>query len=182
MFFFKAHLKGENDEKKLLKLSSAACIIGAGFIGIIYISFVALGAKHAPHLLEVAPQQILASIAGHTLGSMAIPVVSLTIALACLTTATVLAMLFADFLNEDICRNKLGQHKAIIITLALSFFVSLMGFESIRGWLGIILEVAYPAIIALAISNIIYKVKGGAHWGKWAFWITLLASALFNIV
>lgn len=180
--YIRAHMRSDDSPKTLLKLSFAACAIGAGFIAIIYIGFVALGAKHAPHLLNVRPEQLLASIAGHTLGPIAIPVVAITIALACLTTAAILALLFADFVQVDISRYKFGHHKAVILTLAISFFVSLVGFDSLRAWIGAVLQIAYPALIVLTIANIVSKIWNVPNYGRWGFWLTTIASTVFYFI
>lgn len=180
--YIRSHMRSDDSPKVLLKLSLAACLIGAGFIAIIYIGFVALGAKHAPHLLNVRPEQLLASIAGHTLGPIAIPVVAITIALACLTTAAILALLFADFVQVDISRYKFGHHKAVILTLAISFFVSLVGFDSLRAWIGAVLQIAYPALIVLTIANIISKIWNVPNYGRWGFWLTTIASTVFYFI
>ncbi len=180
--YIRAHMRSDDSPKKLLKLSLVASLIGAGFIGLIYLSFVALGAKHAPLLQQVSPEQMFATVAGHALGPIAVPIVAITIALACLTTAVVLAMLFADFIHEDISKYKFGQHKAVILTLIISFLVSLVGFSSLRVWLGAVLEIAYPALIVLTLANIANKLWNVPHWGKWGFWITVSVSIIYNYI
>lgn len=180
--YIRAHMRSDDSPKILLKLSLVACLIGAGFIAIIYIAFVALGAKHAGNLLMVRPEQLLSSIAGHALGAAAIPIVAVTIALACLTTAAILALLFADFVQEDISRFRFGHRKAVVLTLAISFFVSLVGFDSLRAWIGAVLQIAYPALIVLTIANIVSKVWNVPNFGRWGFWIMAVVSAVFYFV
>lgn len=177
--YIRAHLRSDDSPKTLLKLSLTASLIGAGFIALIYMGFVALGAKHAPLLLPISPEQMLSSIAGHTLGAFAIPVIAITIALACLTTAAILAMLFSDFVHEDISHYKFGQHKSLVLTLVISFFISLVGFDSLRIWIVTILQVAYPALIVLTIANIAAKLWNIRHFGRWGFWITIIASTAY---
>lgn len=166
----------------LLRLGFLSSLIGAGLIAIIYIGFVVLGAKYAGHLVEIRPEQMLSIIAGYTLGPIAVLTVSTTIILACLTTAAVLALFFAEFLNEEFCGNKLGGKNAIIFTLALSFCVSLVGFDSLRQWLGLVLQIVYPALIVLTFANIINKIWGIPHFGRWGFWFTAVSSALYYFV
>lgn len=180
--YISAHMRSDDSPKRLLRLSLSASIIGAGFIALIYMGFVALGAKHAPLLRQISPEQMLSSVAGHALGPVAVPIVAITIALACLTTAVVLAMLFADFVHEDISRFRFGQHKAIILTLVISFLVSLVGFSSLRVWIGAVVEIAYPALIVLTIANIVNKIWNVPHFGKWGFWLTFMLSAGYNIL
>ena len=177
--YIRSHLHSDDPPKVLYSLSLNASLIGAGLLASIYLSFVLLGARYAPQLMEIKPEQILVGIAGHSLGKLAIPVASLTIGLACLTTATILVMLFSDFLQEDICRKKINNHLAIVITLIVSFLVSLKGFDSLLVWIATILQVAYPALIALTVGNIINKIWH-VKFSAWAFWTTLIATLFIN--
>lgn len=179
--YLRAHLRSDDRPNTLLKLSLASSLIGASLIGAIYMAFVMLGAKFASQLETVAPEKMLAAIAGYTMGPLAIPVVATTVALACLTTATILVMLFADFLNNDISRKKIGAHKSVIITTAICFMVSLVGFSSLKVWLFTILQVVYPALIALTVFNILYKLFG-FHYSKYAFWITAIGSTCYYVL
>jgi len=179
--YLRAHLRSDDRPNTLLRLSLTSSLIGAGLLGFIYICFVALGGKYAHALLNVKPEQMLAKIAGLSLGPLAVPAASISIALACLTTATILTMLFSDFLNEDMCRKKLGNHKAIIITLVISAIVSRVGFGPLKIWIATILQVAYPALIVYTIANIIHKIWH-VNFSRWAFWITAFASMAYYVI
>lgn len=180
--YIRTRLQYDDSPQRLLKLGLTSSVIGAGLIGIVYIGFVILGAKHAPNLLNTRPEQMLSTIAGHTLGPIAIPLVSITIIIACLTTAAILALLFANFLNEDVFRHKLGAKNAVILTLLLSFSISLIGFTGLKLWLGTILQIFYPALIILTLVNIINKMWNIPHFSRWAFWLTAISSTLYYIV
>ncbi len=180
--YIRTRLRDNNNPRTLLKLGLGASVIGAGLIAIVYIGFVVLGAKHAPNLLDIPPERILSTIAEHTLGSIATPLVSVTIIIACLTTAAILALLFANFLNEDIFRRKLGAKNAVVLTLILSFLISLVGFTGLKLWLGTILQIFYPALITLTLVNIINKIWHIPHFGRWAFWLMAISSTLYYIV
>lgn len=170
--YLRGHVRSDERPGTLIKLSLAASVIGASLLAIIYIGFIALGSKYSAYLDATEPQTLLAAIAGFCLGEAAIPVTALTIALACLTTATILVMLFADFLNHDMSKGKIGAHKSTVITLVIAFIVSLMGFSQIRVFLGTILTIAYPALIALTAFNIMHKLFK-VNLSKYAFWLTL---------
>lgn len=168
-------------KKETLTLGIFSSIIGAFFIAIIYIGFVYLGAHYALELKDISPEQYIVKIAQLTLGSYATIIVSLTIALSCLVTASSLVKLFAEFLTKDICRDKISWNFAVIITLAISFLLSLTGFTSIMVFLDAILVYAYPALIILAISSILtYFFK--FNYNKEAFWITLVVCAILKQV
>jgi branched-chain amino acid:cation transporter, LIVCS family len=78
--------------------------------------------------------------------------------LACFTTAVVLTSLFAEFLQVNICKNKISEPWAMIITLALTFFVSTLAFSGIALFLTPILETIYPALIVLTAMGIAHKL------------------------
>lgn len=179
--YLKRYLGKREEESILSRWSLVACGIGAGLIALVYVGFVALGAKFSNHLVGVSPEQMLAQIASLALGKFAVPVVSITIALACLTTATVLAMLFSDFVHEDILRKRFNSHVSVIVTLVISFFISKVGFGSLREFLGTVLEVAYPALIIFTVSNIVAQIWK-IDFSRYAFWTTLAVSAYLQMV
>jgi branched-chain amino acid:cation transporter, LIVCS family len=87
---------------------------------------------------------------------------------ACLTTAIVLASLFADFLRMEVMKSKLGNAQSLLVTLGISFIVSTFDFAGIAKFLGPVLEAIYPALIALTIVNITYKF----------FWVKVIKLAI----
>lgn len=138
-----------------------ASMIGAGLLAAVYCALVLLGWIYAPLLINTPPQEMLGAIALASLGKYAAPCVCLAVIFACLTTAIVLASLFADFLRCDLAQNKMSNAIALCITLAIGFFVSTFDFAGIARFLGPILEAIYPALIALSGWNIAYKLWNG---------------------
>lgn len=177
-FFFSQfviqHLKGKSAEKHFY----ASSLIGAGLLSAVYLSLVMLGWKFSPLLEGVPPQEMLGMIAMESLGSFAAPCVCLAIVFACLTTAIVLASLFADFLRTEVAQGKIGNKLALLITLGISFAVSTLDFAGIAGFLGPVLETIYPALITLTVINIGSKLLGyrSTHW---PFTLTLITKLLW---
>ncbi len=146
-------------ERLLFKMGIYSSLIGASLLSLVYIGFVMLGAKYAPILKGIPPESMLTEIARHALGVYAMPVVALTLAISCLATATVLTTLFVDFLQDDVSLGRLTRPHSILLTLAISFGISLLGFQSICVWLGSILEWIYPLLLVYAIVQIIRKTS-----------------------
>jgi LIVCS family branched-chain amino acid:cation transporter len=115
---------------------------------------------YASELASVPPQEMLGFIAQKTLGPMAGPVVCITVILACMTTAVVLAHLFADFLRKEISKDRITPGLALFVTLTIAFFISTLEFSGIAEILGPILEICYPALILLAVLSICQKLWG----------------------
>ena len=187
-FFFSAStvayiasaLKTHADKQNLERLSLNACLIGAFLLGLVYIGFVALGAKYAPVLHHVDPEKLLVVIAQHSLGALALPLASLVIALACLTTATILTSLFADFFYTEILKEKLSRHSVLVGTIVISYIISLAGFTLLGHWIEIVLAFAYPALIVYTISAIVAN-KTGYDLRRFLFWVTLGTTVLIKI-
>lgn len=134
-------------------------LLGALLLSLVYCGFVALGAHYAPFIKDIPPECLLVYISGLAVGPKAMPLVSFTMAVSCLATATILVKLFADFLKEEVLLNKISYHISVIITLAISYIASLFGFTQIVSWLGWFLSWMYPVLIIYAIYKIFVGVK-----------------------
>lgn len=180
VIYLRNNLGSDSDRQTLLRLSIMASLTGALVLSLVYIGFVALGARYASLLTTVQPEAMLVVIAQYALGTYALPIISLTMVVACLATAVILATLFVDFLHGDIMQQKMTSPQSIFLSLGITFCVSLLGFSRICEFLGTILEVAYPALIVLAITNICNKLFD-IQQGKLPFWITLGLSGLMKV-
>lgn len=165
-FFFSTfvirHLRSGAQEGSM-KLFAQAALVGGGLLGFAYVALVCLGWIYSPMLAACPPQEMLGRIATASLGPMAAPCICAAVVLACLTTAIVLASLFADFLRKDILRERIGNEWALAITLAISFLVSTLEFSGIARFIGPILETIYPALIVLTLINIGRK-RAATSW------------------
>lgn len=153
-------LSPSDGEKPLLRHFYKSSLIGGGILSAVYLILVLLGWIYSPALLHTAPQEMLGMIALQALGPIAAPCVCLTVLFACLTTAIVLASLFADFLQNNVTKNKIGNKQSLAITLSIGFVVSTFEFAGIARFLGPMLEAIYPGLIVLTVINIAAKFFG----------------------
>lgn len=181
VYYLRSHIKPTDSSKKtLFRLSLAASLIGAGILSLAYVGFIQLGAKYASLLSTTQPEEMFAKIAFESMGSFALPIVSFTMAIACLATAVILTSVFVDFLQEDVTKNKISHEQSVIATLIVTFAMSLLGFSVICQWLGGILEIAYPALISLALVNIFFH-RSSSKIGAIPFWAILIYSCTMKI-
>jgi LIVCS family branched-chain amino acid:cation transporter len=161
-FFFSGfviqHLRSEKSEEASLSLFFQSALIGAGLLAIIYGALVYLGSSFGALIASSPPQEKLGVIAEHVLGSFGAPVVAGAVVLACFTTAVVLTSLFADFFRKEVV--KISSPLSLLLTLGIAFGISTLDFNGIQRYLGLILEVTYPALIVLTVANIIHKLWG----------------------
>jgi branched-chain amino acid:cation transporter, LIVCS family len=167
-------LSSNDEEASLLKLFYKSSLIGAAILSSVYFALVMLGWIYSPSLTDTPSQEMLGVIAIESLGTIAAPCVCLAVLFACLTTAIVLASLFADFLRSEVSKGKIENKQALLITLGIGFLVSTFDFAGIARFLGPVLEAVYPALIALTLVNIFNKLYG-VKSSHWPFTITLAA-------
>ena len=158
--------KDASDSKSSIRTFCKASCIGGGLLTVVYFFLVLLGSIYSPELASVAPQEMFGYIALKTLGPLAAPCMCIAVVLACLTTAVILAALFAEFLRKDICKEKIGNKTSLAITLLIAFVISTLQFSGIMRFLGPVIEMIYPALIMLAIVNVVHRTWGfkNSHW------------------
>jgi len=143
---------------RIVTLTLKASCIGATLLALTYIGFSYVAAFNSHHLSGVTSDALIGQIATMVLGDHAGILASVVVALACLTTAIALASVFAEFVYEDISQFKIGYGVSLAITLVIAYFVSTLSFTVIASWLMPILEILYPALIALSLVNIAYML------------------------
>jgi branched-chain amino acid:cation transporter, LIVCS family len=150
--------KGEIKERKnMLSTAVTGSLIAAILLSFVYICFSFLAAGYGETLSGIAPDQLLGTLAQKLLGNQAGLVASITVCFACFTTEIALTAIFADFLRT-LLKEKISYPAALVITLVLSFLVSTLHFGGISALLAPVLQVCYPALILLALLNILYKL------------------------
>jgi len=185
-FFFSVTIvqylnKAVKNKDDVLGISLASGGVGAALIASIYMCFTTLGAHYSEILSGMPPEQYLAIIAHYALGENAVLIFAITMFLACLTTATALCRLFAEFLSHDICRDRISWKSSSLITVGTTFLLSLTGFATIATILGTILTYVYPALVVLAISSLFSKYAK-FKYTRHAFWITIFLGIIFKLL
>jgi branched-chain amino acid:cation transporter, LIVCS family len=175
-FFFSVTImaylnKVVKNKEDILKLGIYSSLVGGGLIAIIYFLFTNLGAHYANYLSDSNPEEYLAAITEVALGRSAAFVFAIMMFFACLTTASTLCKLFAELLYKDVSNGKLGWHKSVMITITISFILSLTGFSAISSFLKVILVHIYPALIVFTIASIYNKYRPFPYI-KHLFWAT----------
>jgi len=149
----------DTDSKNYLKLTIQASFVGASLLAIVYIGFSYIAAFHAPALNISRSDELLSALTIKIAGPYAGYLACTTIALACLTTAIALSAVFSDFMQKEVFQNKVHYKTVLAGTLIVTFFVSTFEFNGISAFLGPILEVCYPGLIALTLFNIFFYNK-----------------------
>lgn len=144
-------------DKEVAKFAIKPSLMGALLLLAIYAGFVFLGAHYSFLIEGVSPEHLLPTIAQYTMGKHATFLVSIAITLSCLTTAIALNNIYARYICSTlkIATNKFSL--VLLVTTLLSFVISLLDFQGISKFLGPVLTVSYPGLIALTLLCIVTK-------------------------
>jgi LIVCS family branched-chain amino acid:cation transporter len=161
-FFFApiiiSSLSRPEEEKDFNRFVLKASAIGAFLLASIYVGFCYLAYFYALELKGIAPDGLLGAIAIKVLGPHAGLIVSLTVTIACLSTALALIAAFANFMKNEVLEGKIDYVPLLIVSLLMTFAVTTLKFEGIAHFLNPILELCYPALILLTFYNLLMPI------------------------
>lgn len=159
-FFFApviaASLIQNDNERGVSKFILKACAIGAFLLAAVYIGFCFLAYTYASELVGIPADQLLGAIAIKVLGPLGGAIVSLTVAVTCLTTAIALIAAFSAFVQKEVFAEKVSYTYVVIVSLLVTFAVTTLGFSGIAAFVKPALEMCYPVLIGLTVYNLIY--------------------------
>lgn len=149
-------LSGQGASRELIRRrTTQAGLIGAALLAVVYICFCSIAAFHTSHIEGLSADRLLGALTVHLLGPYAGAVASVTVALACLTTAIALTAVFADFLSHYVLGGRISYHSALIISVVVTFGVSNAELSGIMAFLGPVLQIIYPLLIALTVFSLV---------------------------
>jgi LIVCS family branched-chain amino acid:cation transporter len=144
------------NSKTIFLISAKASLIGASVIALAYGGLVYLGASYSSVIQAVQPTEMLPTLTQHLLGEYSTIVIAFAMGFSCLTTATALNNLYADFLRKLFKLKEAHFCYVLMATSLISFALSLLDFKGIAAFLSPILDVIYPGLIVFTIASLIY--------------------------
>lgn len=148
--------KGFTQVKQRVSMTIMAGVIAAVCLLIIYGGLVYLGAVSGyPVTDNLSRTKLLLHISHTVLGQYGAYIISIAIALACLTTAIALTSAFSSFM-EKISKGKLGYKLNVIICSLLAGILSIKGVDEIINYAGILLGFVYPIVFALVMYLVFF--------------------------
>ncbi|MCB1180453.1 MAG: branched-chain amino acid transport system II carrier protein [Chlamydiia bacterium] len=153
---------GEHDKCKenhqLLFAATLGSLIAGAMLALVYICFSYLAAGFSPNLNGTPGHEMLGTLSLQLLGPYAGLVSGVAVSFACLTTEIALTTVFAEFLRKSVLHGKISYRAALLLTVAIAFGISTLHFEGISSFLVPLLQICYPALIVLALLNLIHKL------------------------
>jgi LIVCS family branched-chain amino acid:cation transporter len=164
--------------REMIIILLQAGVLAAVLLGVLYAGFVIVASMQsaAQECVGVAEAKLLSVLAAILLGAGGGVLASITTIVACSTTAIGLTTIFAEYLSTE-SRGVLSYKWGVIVTVLIATFFANYGPEGIKSIIAPVVMILYPALIVLAIANIVAKTTR-FNFIKIPFYATI-ALALF---
>lgn len=150
-----AHLTPKEARKDVISHFLKASLIAAGLLGVIYGCLAFIAAFHIPLLpAHLRPEELLGALAIHLLGAKGALMAAIAVTMACLTTAVALTLSCAEWLQQDVFKNRVHLFGPATLTLVASYLLANLGFTRFMGLLSPILFWGCPFLMVLSLVNI----------------------------
>lgn len=145
---------GDAPKEEKQKMIVQVCVLAMVLLIIIYGGLTYVGAQGGTHFAPDATRvEILVGSVGLLLGKWGQAALAVAVSLACLTTSVGLTSACGNFFNS-VTNGKWKYEYVVCVSVLVSFTFSLVGVEGIIGLAGPVLDIVYPAIIAMSFIMI----------------------------
>ena len=152
--------KGYKNAKDIMKMTIKSALVAVTGLAFVYGGLMYLGTQSSTLFTKsIARTDLVTQIVKLDLGSIGSVILSLCVALACLTTAIGLLASGAEFFTK-LSRNKLSYKTTAIIMAVVSGLIATNNVDSIVIFAGPVLQILYPIVIVLIVITLLGdKVK-----------------------
>ena len=169
-----------NTDRAERRLTLYSCLIGALLLTIVYSFFILIANFHAADLQGIPTQKLIGSLSLLLLHEGGGILVSICVGLACFSTAIAVSAITVEFIHAHVLRHKIPYRLVLPFVILIIFIISNLGFTRLMAFAVPILSLLYPALLGLAIGNVLYKLRGW-NAGPVLFLFGLLISLKFLI-
>lgn len=153
--------KGYSDKKEILGMTIKSAIIAGVGLSVIYIGLVFIGASASGEgISDLGRTEMLIHLTERLLGKFGNIALSLSMALACLTTAIGLTAYVGEYFSS-LFKNKISYNVIILISSVFAAITSVRGVDNIVAISAPILVALYPTAIVIIFLNTFIE-----HLGK----------------
>lgn len=170
----KGYQEGPNRKKAVL----VSCVIAGAAFFVVYGGLLVIGA-HAGELFQVGTDRtaLLTGIASQLLGPFGTIALAISVALACLSTATALISMGADFFS-GLTKGKVSYKVCAIVIALIGCVIGTFGVENIISFAGPAFLTVYPCGIAITFLGLFHKYLPNMGAYKYCVIFALVAGAL----
>lgn len=165
-FFFSASVlailaryeEASSMRSNLLSLLKAG-VIAAAILAIVYAMLMYSAAVHSSLIEGMPREKMLATLAKAAMGPQLGVLASLAVLLACVTTSVALAVVYTDYLVDEILPAcSYSSSLGLLFTLLISYLMSLTGLEGITIVTSPILQFCYPLLLLIILYAMAKKL------------------------
>ncbi len=165
--------------KELAVISLKSGVIAGFLLMIVYLAFSFLGAYYGNLVTEsMNGAEMFRIISLHILNRYSILIIMLAVLMACLSTITALAAVFAEYFQTQICQKTISYPVSLAITMLITTIISNFGLSNILHYSMPIILFGYPVITAITLCNLGF-VLFNMQYIKIPVALTALCTALF---
>lgn len=145
-----AVVKNYTDPGKRSGLLARACIGAVLMLGIVYGGLTYLGATSVSLGTNMSQAALLVAIAENVLGDAGKIILSIIVALACVTTAVALISSAADYFSR-LLKNRISYWTLLVIDCVIGALICDIGLDNIIRFSDPVLGVVYPPFITVVV-------------------------------
>lgn len=159
-------LKGNRESEKIKAKELALISLQGGLIAgvllmLVYVSFSYLGAYYGYLVTaDMNGAQDFRIISMHILNSSSAFVIMIAVLMACLSTVTALAAVFAEYLHYELFNKKICYTSSLAITMIVTAIISNYGLDNIMAYSSMPINIGYPIITTIVFCNLAYSLFG----------------------
>jgi LIVCS family branched-chain amino acid:cation transporter len=178
----KTNIDTQKINTKELALTSLKSGLIAGFLlMIVYLAFSFLGAYYGNLVTaDMNGAEMFRIISLHILNRYSILIIMLAVLMACLSTITALAAVFAEYFQTQVCNKKISYSVSLLITMIVTTIISNFGLSNILHYSMPIILFGYPIITAITLCNLAY-VLFKVEYIKIPVALTAISTAVFML-
>jgi LIVCS family branched-chain amino acid:cation transporter len=152
--------KGYKNAKDIMNMTIKSALVAVAGLAFVYGGLMYLGTQTSTLFpVDIARTELVTKIVQLDLGSIGAVVLSLCVALACLTTAIGLLASGAEFFAK-LSNNKITYKTAAVVMSLVSGVIATKNVDSIITLAGPVLQILYPIVIVLIVITLLGdKVK-----------------------
>ena len=153
-------LKANRTSDQVKTKDLAMTSLKSGFIAgillmLVYIAFSYLGAYYADLVtVDMNGAEMFRIISLHILNKYSIFVIMMAVLMACLSTITALAAVFAEYIHHELFNKKLSFVACLTLTMIVTTIISNFGLSNILHYSAPIIDFGYPIITAITVCNL----------------------------
>lgn len=150
-----ALIKEKHKNNFNMKFVRNACFVAIALLSVIYVGMISVGYAFSSELASVPRDQLLAVIGGHLFSEQFRGVVFVVITLSVLSTSMALSLVFSDYLRKFL---KISHELALLISVFISFIMSIIGFERLATLITYAMATLYPLLLVVTTYAILKAV------------------------